>query len=48
MSLNIFIRMELNFHKINSFFSSINLIIIVGNTHQSRAQGFIYIAYSTG
>jgi hypothetical protein len=38
MLFNIFIRMKLNFHKINSFFSSIHRLIIVGSEQQHRAQ----------
>jgi hypothetical protein len=38
MLFNIFIRMKLNFHKINSFFSSIHQLIIIGSAQQHRAQ----------
>jgi hypothetical protein len=38
MLFNIFIRMKLNFHKINSFFSSIHRLIIIDNAQQHRAQ----------
>jgi hypothetical protein len=31
MSFNIFIQMELNFHKINSVFSSIDQLIVMDN-----------------
>jgi hypothetical protein len=36
MSFNIFIRMELNFHKINSFILSIDQLIIIGSAQQHR------------
>jgi hypothetical protein len=38
MSFNVFIQMKLNFHKINSFFSSIDRLIIIGSAQQHRAQ----------
>ncbi len=38
MLFNIFIRMKLNFHKINSFFSSIDPLIIIGTAQQHGAQ----------
>jgi hypothetical protein len=38
MLFNIFIQMKLNFHKINSFFSSIDRLIIIGSAQQHGAQ----------
>jgi hypothetical protein len=40
---NIFIQMELIFHKINSLFISIDYLIVVGNAQQHRAQGMWHI-----
>jgi hypothetical protein len=37
----VFIQMELNFHKINSFFGSIDHLIIIDNVQQCGAQVLI-------
>jgi hypothetical protein len=36
---NIFIQIELIFHKINSLFTSIDYLIVARNAQQHRAQG---------
>ncbi len=38
MSFNIFIHMKFNFHKINSFFSLLDQLIITGSVLQHGAQ----------
>ncbi len=43
MSFDIFIQMELIFHKINSLFTSIDYLIVAGNAQQHRAQGMGHI-----
>jgi hypothetical protein len=42
ISFNIFIQIKLNFHKINSFFSSIDELIITRSAQQHEAQVKIY------
>ncbi len=46
MLFNISIQMKLNFHKINSFFSSIHWLILIGSAQQHRAQGKQKVLYA--
>jgi hypothetical protein len=45
MSFNIFIWMELNFHKIHSLFSSIDHLIVTNNVKQHGTQMFGYLVW---
>jgi len=38
ISFNVFIQMKLNFHKINSFFSLLDQLIITGSVQQHGSQ----------
>jgi hypothetical protein len=37
LTINIFTQMKLNFHKINSFFSSIDDLMVIGSAQQCRS-----------